>query len=94
MGKSVLLPEAWRRGAVYVCVVAVVERQCSALESVPGWVEAPWEKRGIQSRGGCLGWGRSQGREPLVWVSFCGQQPLPLTLERRWSKGGGDWEEE
>lgn len=76
-----------------VCVAAVVGRQCSALESVPGWVEAPWEKRGIQSWGGGLGWSRSQGREPLFWVRLRGQQPPPLELER-WSKGGGDWEKE
>lgn len=76
-----------------VCVVAVVGRRCSALESVPGWVEAPWKKRGIQSQGGGLGWGRSRGREPLFWVCLRGCQP-PLELEQRWSKGGGDWEEE
>lgn len=79
---------------MYVCVAAVVGRRCNALESVPGWVEAPWEKRGIQSRGGGLGWSRSRGREPVVWVSLRGRQPPPLELERRWRKGGGDWEEE
>lgn len=77
-----------------VCVAAVVGRRCSALESVPGWVEAPWEKRGIQSRGRGLGWGRSQRREPSVWVSLRSQQPPPLELERKWSKGWGVWEEE
>ena len=55
------LPEACRTGAVCVCVVVVDGRQCSALESVPGWVEAPWEIRGIQSWGEVLGWGCSQG---------------------------------
>lgn len=77
-----------------VCVVALVGRQCSALESVPGWVEAPWEKQGIQIRGGGLGWGSSQDREPLASVSLRSQLPPPLELERRWSKGEGDWEEE
>lgn len=77
-----------------VCVAAVVERRCSALESVPGWVEAPWEKWGIQSQGGGLGWGGSQGRVPLVWVSLHSRQPPPPELEQRWGKGGEDWEEE
>lgn len=89
----VFLPEAWRKGVAYVCVVALVGRQCSALESVPGWVEAPWEKQCIQIWGRGLGWGRSQGREPLACVSLRSQLPPPLELERR-SKRGGDWEEE
>lgn len=88
------LPEAWRKGVVCVCVVALVGRQCSALESVPGWVEAPWEKQGIQIWGGGLGWGGSQGREPLASVSLRSQLPPPSERERRWSKGEGDWEEE
>lgn len=49
MGMCVFLPEAWRTGAVCVCVVAAVGRLCSASESVPGWVEAPLGKRGVQS---------------------------------------------
>lgn len=71
-----------------VCVAAVVGRQCSAVESGPGWVEAPWEKQGNQSRGGGL------GLEPLVGISLRGRQPPPLELEPRWSKGGGDRERE
>lgn len=94
MGMCVFLPEAWRRGAVCVCAVAVAGRRCNALESVPGWVEDPWGNLGIQSPEGGLGRGRSRGREPVVWVSLRGQQPPPLQHERRPSKGGGDWEEE
>jgi len=81
------------RGAACVCVVAVVGRRCSALESGPWWVEAPWEKRRIQSQGGGLGWGHSRGREPLVCSSLRGQLPPALELEWRWSKMGGEWEE-
>lgn len=70
------------RGGTCVCAVAVVGRQCSALESVPGWVEAPWKKRRMQRWGGGVGFGHSRGRQPLLCVSLGGK------LERRWSKRG------